>query len=646
MSVRIPMNFDLNSNQPLDIRAIVDKLANANTEIPLDSRYAGMIAYMRDMNGLYWLDEDMYTWHRLMVKEESLGLDYNTINDKIIDILMEHECCDIDRTLVNKVGYAKITYQLTECELTSKPMWIKRGEQFNSTIIMDEVNGELDSNNCRVYIDSRYSYITSNEISFDVPNTASNIIIKCKVNVNIPVVYHLSDGITMNNTISSIKKGSSYTNIYTLNSDFDIDYENSSVIVDGVKLESAMNKYSNSIYVSEVNSSLEITITAKLKPDLYYAYSLKDVDPTATSGCTYVPTLDSTFVLTEDHPLVSKIGEDLIGSTIYKLRQRVGSGELKTSTDDLETAIRGGSYAIRRIVYIEGLSITSDITSLYSAFYEWNNLRAITFGSLDYSGLDYDKYYNLMYTFYKCTKLRLVENLESLPNSLSYMFSECTSLNENSFVNKSLSDWDLSNVNNICCLFYNCTGFTSMPVGNWDVSNVTWIESTFSGCTGLTTIPLDNWNTRSCTCMGSIFSYCTSLIEIPNIYNWDFSNVTIFRYMFAGLNFTTLDLTAFGPKVAKVTDMRGLAADSPLLTSIDLSNWKTSKVEDLRGLVSNCPLLTTVNLSNWYIGNAYNGYKSMFNGCTSLTRSGVITDGCNDTTKNMINEALDNAGIV
>ena len=73
--------YYINYEKPLDKRMIANKLSTVNTEIPLDRRYAGMIIYMRDMNTLYWLDGDMYTWHRL------LPLDYNAINEKLNEIV-------------------------------------------------------------------------------------------------------------------------------------------------------------------------------------------------------------------------------------------------------------------------------------------------------------------------------------------------------------------------------------------------------------------------------------------------------------------------------------------------------------------------------------------------------------------------------
>ena len=56
------------------------------------------------------------------------------------------------------------------------------------------------------------------------------------------------------------------------------------------------------------------------------------------------------------------------------------------------------------------------------------------------------------------------------------MFYKCES-----FEGKGLENWDVSNVTNIECMFYDCKNL-DCDLSNWDVSNVTKYDNIFYKC--------------------------------------------------------------------------------------------------------------------------------------------------------------------
>ena len=136
----------------------------------------------------------------------------------------------------------------------------------------------------------------------------------------------------------------------------------------------------------------------------------------------------------------------------------------------------------------------------------------------------------------------------SLMTNMSYMFSNCTSLQS-----VDVSNWDTSNVTNMGSMFYSCTSLQSLDVSNWDTSNVTNMSSMFSNYTSLQSVDVSNWDTSNVTNMSYMFSNCTSLQSV-DVSNWDTSNVTNMYYMFSGCD---------------------------LLQSLDVSGWDASNVQNI-----------------------------------------------------------------
>ena len=61
-----------------------------------------------------------------------------------------------------------------------------------------------------------------------------------------------------------------------------------------------------------------------------------------------------------------------------------------------------------------------------------------------------------------------------------------------------VSNWDVSNVINMVCTFYNCNMFTGKGLENWDVSNVTNMSDMFYFCKKFD-CDLSRWNVSNVT---------------------------------------------------------------------------------------------------------------------------------------------------
>ena len=109
-----------------------------------------------------------------------------------------------------------------------------------------------------------------------------------------------------------------------------------------------------------------------------------------------------------------------------------------------------------------------------------------------------------------------------------------------------VSKWNVSNIENMNWMFYNCSNLTSIgDISNWNVSNVKY--------------------------MGNVFRYCENLTFVGDLSNWKISNVEILQWMFTSCKH--------------------------LKTVGDLSNWDVSKVRDMQDMFTNSGI---INIPDWY----------------------------------------------
>ena len=147
---------------------------------------------------------------------------------------------------------------------------------------------------------------------------------------------------------------------------------------------------------------------------------------------------------------------------------------------------------------------------------------------------------------------------------MSYLFDRELS----KIKNINISNWDVSNVENMHSMFIYCENFEGKGLENWDVSNVKDMGHMFDGCKKFD-CDLSSWNVSNVKKMGDMFANCENF-KGKGLENWDVSNVTdMYRMFFNCKNF-----------------------------NCNLSKWNVSNVENMFYLFDNCTSLK--NTPRWY----------------------------------------------
>ena len=195
--------------------------------------------------------------------------------------------------------------------------------------------------------------------------------------------------------------------------------------------------------------------------------------------------------------------------------------------------------------------------------------------------------------------------------SCYYMFYGCYKLNQ-----LDLSNFDTSNITDMCGMFYGCKSLSQLDISNFDTSQVTTMFMMFSNCLKLTQLDLSNFDTSNVTEMSYMFDNCLSLTRL-DLSNFDTSNVTTMCGMFSCCKkLTMLDLSSFN--TSQVTDMCGMLEGCHCLSQLDISNFNTREVTRTENMFYYCIRLTTIYISNkWNLNKVINA-KDMFKECYSL----------------------------
>ena len=116
-----------------------------------------------------------------------------------------------------------------------------------------------------------------------------------------------------------------------------------------------------------------------------------------------------------------------------------------------------------------------------------------------------------------------------------------------------ISEWDTSNVTTMTYMFSQCSKLKKIiGIENLDVSKLENADSMFSYCENLVELDLTNWNPILLKTAWNMFSYCSNLKIIKNVENWQLPNIQDAAYMF--YKCTKLD--------------------------VDLSNWDLTKIKN------------------------------------------------------------------
>lgn len=221
------------------------------------------------------------------------------------------------------------------------------------------------------------------------------------------------------------------------------------------------------------------------------------------------------------------------------------------------------------------------------------------------------------YNFYYLEELDMLSYIDTSKTTSMYnMFSDCSKL-----VFQGLSNWDVSNVTDMCGMFDGCRMFDNIQdISNWNVSNVTTMYDMFGFCRKITNVNgLSNWDVSNVTRMDRLFYWCTKLTDISGLSNWNVSNVTDMSDVFSQCT-NLSDISQLSNwNISNVRYLNGLFQSTKVSNLTPISNWDISRVSSMQDMFYDCDLLTDLTpLSNWDTTGVAN-MQSMFGGCSNLS---------------------------
>ena len=100
-------------------------------------------------------------------------------------------------------------------------------------------------------------------------------------------------------------------------------------------------------------------------------------------------------------------------------------------------------------------------------------------------------------------------------------------------------------------------------------------------------IDISDWNVSNVKTMNCMFAFCTELKSVGDISYWDVSNATNMYCMFLDCKFFNQDISKWD--VSKVSNMAYMFYGCASFNQ-DISGWNVSKVSDKAGMFHCCPI--------------------------------------------------------
>lgn len=96
---------------------------------------------------------------------------------------------------------------------------------------------------------------------------------------------------------------------------------------------------------------------------------------------------------------------------------------------------------------------------------------------------------------------------------------------------KGLEDLDVSNINTMCDMFYECNSLTNNDFSKWNVSKCKSFNAMFSNCNAIEELDLSSWNTEKARDTEYMFSNMETLKKV-NLTGWNTKNLINMNFMF------------------------------------------------------------------------------------------------------------------
>ena len=194
-------------------------------------------------------------------------------------------------------------------------------------------------------------------------------------------------------------------------------------------------------------------------------------------------------------------------------------------------------------------------------------------------------------------------------NSLHKLFERCICIKKIYF------NIFRKNITDMSYMFFDCSSIEEINFVNFNTDIVTDMSFMFSGCKSIEELDLSCFNTENVTDMKNMFNDCRSLKEL-NISSFDTQKVTDMKNMFNNCEYLKeLNISNFNTR--NVADMRSMFSNCTSLTHLDLSNFNTRNVMIMNKMFFCCTNLSSLDISNFSTYNVTHMNK-MFWGCRCL----------------------------
>ena len=201
-------------------------------------------------------------------------------------------------------------------------------------------------------------------------------------------------------------------------------------------------------------------------------------------------------------------------------------------------------------------------------------------------------------------------------NLSNYDLTTCVGMfaNNTKLTNIDLSLLDLSNVDNISNMFYDCNNLESISFP--EDNKISILGNTFNSCSSLKHIDLSNIKLPIKNTYG-LFKGCHNLQDI-DVSMLNTINIQDMSNMFAWcLSLKTLDLSNF--RTDHAITMSSMFESCMELTELDLSSFDLSNCINMARMFMNCQNLTTLDIRNFKpINPILGGWDNIFYNCKSL----------------------------
>ena len=138
-----------------------------------------------------------------------------------------------------------------------------------------------------------------------------------------------------------------------------------------------------------------------------------------------------------------------------------------------------------------------------------------------------------------------------------------------------ISDWNVSNIEDMNSMFLNCKNLKSVDLSDWLMSDAKDLHRMFEKCINLKSVGnLSKWDVSSVEDISNMFRNCYKLESVGNLSKWKVSTI---KYMYGMFDFCE-ELKSVG----------------------DLSKWDVYSIEDISTMFRICKNLKSVgDLSKW-----------------------------------------------